>query len=41
MSVKEIDEPFLRSPANVLIKNLQYTVSDPSVSIIWVWNAVR
>ena len=27
--------------ANVLISNLQYTASDPPVSIIWVWNAVR
>ena len=28
-------------PANVLISSLQYTASDPIVSIIWVWNIVR
>ena len=26
---------------SVLISILQYTASDPLVSIIWVWNAVR
>ena len=29
------------APANVLMSSLQYTTSDPSVSIIWVWNVVR
>ena len=29
------------APDSVLISILQYTTSDPPVSIIWVWNAVR
>ena len=28
-------------PDSVLISILQYTASDPPVSIIWVWNVVR
>ena len=29
------------APDSVLISILQYTASDPPVSIIWVWNAMR
>ena len=29
------------APDNVLMSILQYTTSDPPMSIIWVWNVVR
>ena len=29
------------APDSVLISILQYTTSDPPVSVIWVWNVVR
>ena len=29
------------APDSMLISILQYTVSDPPISIIWVWNAMR